>query len=53
MRIESQLSVAFSDIDKKYYPETEVVRFKGEAHCYKLIYQPEKWIEVVKDFLLY
>ncbi len=36
---------------KKYYPITEVVCFKKDAHCYKAIYQPEEWIKVVKDFL--
>lgn len=36
---------------KKYYPATKVVCFKGDAHCYKAIYQPETWIEVVTDFL--
>jgi len=36
---------------KKAYPMTRVVCFRGDAHCYKAIYQPEKWIEVVKDFL--
>lgn len=36
---------------KKFYPETEVVCFKGDSHCYKAIYTPEKWIDVVRDFL--
>ena len=36
---------------QKYYPITEVVCFHGDAHCYKAIFQPEKWIEAVKAFL--
>lgn len=36
---------------KKCCPRTEVVCLKGDAHCYKAIYQPEKWIEVVEGFL--
>ena len=36
---------------KKLYPETEVVCFKGDAHCHKVIFQPEKWISVVRRFL--
>ncbi len=45
------LSKKSAKLMKKYYPITEVVCFKGDAHCYKAIYQSEKWIEVVKDFL--
>lgn len=45
------LSKKAAKLMKKYYPMTEVVCFKGDAHCYKAIYQPEKWISVVKDFL--
>ena len=29
----------------------EVVCFKGDAHCYKAIFQPKKWAEVVGGFL--
>ncbi|MBQ7775618.1 MAG: alpha/beta hydrolase [Lachnospiraceae bacterium] len=36
---------------KKAYPETQVICFKGDVHCYKAIYEPEKWIEVVDAFL--
>lgn len=36
---------------KKFYPETEVICFKEDAHCYKVIYEPEKWIEVVDAFV--
>mgnify|MGYP006874674729 CR=1 FL=1 len=39
------------ELMKKYYPITQVVCFNGDAHCYKVFYQPEVWIEVVKDFL--
>lgn len=45
------LSKKAAKLMKKYYPATEVVCFKGDAHCYKAIYQPEQWICVVKDFL--
>ncbi|MBQ3513343.1 MAG: alpha/beta hydrolase [Lachnospiraceae bacterium] len=45
------LSKKAAKLMKKYYPETEVVCFKGDAHCYKAIYEPEKWIEVVERFL--
>ena len=45
------LSKKAAKLMKKYYPETEVVCFKGDAHCYKAIYEPEKWIEVVDAFL--
>lgn len=45
------LSKKAAKLMKKFYPLTEVVCFKGDAHCYKAIYQPEKWISVVKDFL--
>jgi len=45
------LSRKSAKLMKKYYPETEVVCFKGDAHCYKVIYQPEKWTEVVTAFL--
>lgn len=45
------LSKKAAKLMKKYYPVTEIVCFKGDAHCYKAIYQPEKWISVVKDFL--
>lgn len=36
---------------KKSYPETEVVCFKGDTHCYKATWEPEKWIEVVDSYL--
>lgn len=35
---------------KKHYPSAETVCFNGDAHCYKAIYQPEKWIATVDDF---
>ena len=41
------LSKKTAALMKKTYPETEVVCFKGDAHCYKAIYEPEKWVEVV------
>lgn len=45
------LSKKAAKLMKKYYPITEVVCFKGDAHCYKAIYQPEKWITAVNEFL--
>jgi len=45
------LSKKAATLMKKYYPVTEVICFKGDAHCYKAIYQPEKWVSVVKEFL--
>lgn len=45
------LSKKAAKLMKKHYPETEIVCFKGDAHCYKAIYEPEKWIEVVEKFL--
>lgn len=45
------LSKKVGKLLKKYYPETRVICFKGDAHCYKAIYEPQKWIGVVTDFL--
>ncbi|MBQ8596331.1 MAG: alpha/beta hydrolase [Lachnospiraceae bacterium] len=45
------LSKKAAKLMKKYYPTTETVCFKGDAHCYKVIYEPEEWIEVVEKFL--
>lgn len=45
------LSRKAANLMKKYYPVTEIVCFKGDTHCYKAIYEPEKWIRVVKKFL--
>ena len=45
------LSKKSARLIKKYYPTACVVCFKGDAHCYKVIYEPEKWIAVVKSFL--
>jgi len=36
---------------RRYHPEVQVVCFQGDAHCRKVIFQPEKWTAVVKDFL--
>ena len=44
------LSKKVAKLMKKYYPETKVVCFKGDVHCYKAIYEPKKWIEVVREF---
>lgn len=45
------LSKRAAKLMKKYYSVTEVVCFKGDAHCYKAIYEPERWIKVVEKFL--
>lgn len=45
------LSRKAAKLIKKHYPAAEVFCFKGDTHCYKAIYEPEKWIEVVKEFL--
>ncbi len=45
------LSKKVAKLMKKAYPETQVVCFPGDVHCYKAIYEPEKWIEVVNAFL--
>lgn len=45
------LSKKVGKLIKKAYPETEVICFKGDIHCYKVIYEPEKWVEVVKQFI--
>ena len=36
---------------KKHDPAVQVVCFRGDAHCHKVIFQPEKWTAVVKAFL--
>ncbi len=45
------LSKKVGKLVKKYYPETQVICFKGDAHCYKAIYEPQEWIAVVSKFL--
>jgi len=45
------LSKKSAKLIKRYYPGAETVCFNGDSHCYKAIYQPEKWDKVVKDFL--
>ena len=47
------LSMKAAKLMKKHYPTTEVVCFKGDAHCYKSTFEPEKWVGVVKEFLGY
>lgn len=36
---------------KKSCPNTFVVCYKGDSHCYKALFQPEVWISTVKAFL--
>lgn len=45
------LSKKVAKLMKKAYPETDVVCFKGDMHCYKAIYEPEKWVEIVSGFI--
>lgn len=45
------LSKKAADLMKKHYPVTEAICFQGDSHCYKAIYEPDKWIEVVEKFL--
>lgn len=45
------LSKKVGKLFKKHYPETQVICFKGDAHCYKAIYEPQEWIAVVSKFL--
>lgn len=45
------LSKKSAKLVKKYYPKTEVLCFKGDTHCYKAIYKPDEWINVLKGFL--
>ncbi|MBQ3544012.1 MAG: alpha/beta hydrolase [Lachnospiraceae bacterium] len=45
------LSKKTAKLVKKYYTDTKVICFKGDAHVYKAIYQPEIWIETVSEFL--
>ncbi len=45
------LSKKAAKLMKRHYPETEIICFKGDAHCYKAIYEPEIWITAVNDFL--
>ena len=44
------ISKKVAKLMKKAYPETQVVCFKGDMHCYKAIYEPEKWISIVRKF---
>lgn len=45
------LSKKSAALMKKTYPETEIVCFKGDAHCHKATHEPEEWIKVVNTFL--
>ena len=45
------LSKRSAKLMKKYYPKTETICFVGDTHCYKVIYQPQKWIDTVACFL--
>lgn len=45
------LSKKSAALMKKFYPATKVICFQGDLHCYKAIYEPEKWIQVVESFL--
>lgn len=45
------LSKKAAKLMKRHYLETEIICFKGDAHCYKAIYEPDIWITTVNDFL--
>lgn len=45
------LSKRAAKLMKRYYPDTQTVCFRGDPHCYKMIYQPSEWISVVNSFL--
>lgn len=45
------LSKRAATLMRKFYPETKIICFNGAPHCYKAIYEPEKWIQVVNNFL--
>lgn len=45
------LSRRSAKLMKKFYPITRVVCFQGDAHCHKVLFEPEKWTAVVWDFL--
>ncbi len=36
---------------KALCPQAQAICFKGEAHCYKAIFAPQDWLQVVSDFL--
>lgn len=38
-------------VKSRYPSSTEIVCFKGDTHCYKMIYEPQKWIETTEEFL--
>ena len=46
-----KLSKRAATLMKRYYPATKVICFKGDKHCYKAIYEPERWIQVIDNFL--
>ncbi len=37
---------------KRYYPETKIVCLDGYAHGEAAIYKPQKWIDILNDFIL-
>ncbi len=45
------LSKKAAKLMQKFYPETKVICFKGDMHCYKAIYEPDTWIQTVDAFL--
>lgn len=45
------LSKKSAALMQKHYPETEIICFQGDAHCYKATHEPEKWVSVVEGFL--
>lgn len=47
------LSKKSAKILKEYYPEAEIMCFEGDTHCYKAIYEPDIWINIVEDFMAF
>lgn len=45
------LSKISAKLMKKHYPNTQVICFKGDAHCHKAIFQPSEWTKTAKAFL--
>ena len=50
-RVNEMISKKSAKLIRQYYPDAQVVCFRGDAHCYKIVYEPEIWISVVKNFL--
>ena len=45
------LSQKSAKLLKDLYPETDIVCFVGDSNCYKAVFEPEIWMNVMNDFL--